>query len=180
MIVAWREPRGGIYKKSRTKIVCDTQHEPTEMNLFLKQIPDGAKALEIGMGRGGFHLELLKKFHHVTSVEIDTRQAYVFYHGLTNKTRSTIVVGDSNDRDVIAEVSYYGPFNFLFIDGDHECQSVLNDWGIYSPMVRIGGIVAFHDTNAPHWLPGPRQAIGMITKNWNHLGNVWGYSWYTL
>jgi predicted O-methyltransferase YrrM len=38
------------------------------------------------------------------------------------------------------------PFiDFLFIDGDHSYNGVKLDWIDYSPFVRKGGIVAFHD-----------------------------------
>jgi len=33
----------------------------------------------------------------------------------------------------------------LFIDGDHHYDYVKSDWKMYSPLVRKGGIVAFHD-----------------------------------
>jgi predicted O-methyltransferase YrrM len=35
--------------------------------------------------------------------------------------------------------------DFLFIDGDHRYESVKRDFALYSPMVRPGGLIAFHD-----------------------------------
>lgn len=35
--------------------------------------------------------------------------------------------------------------DFLFIDGDHSYQGVKMDYDMYSPLVRSGGIIAFHD-----------------------------------
>lgn len=35
--------------------------------------------------------------------------------------------------------------DFLFIDGDHTYHGVKTDFEMYSPMVRKGGVVAFHD-----------------------------------
>jgi predicted O-methyltransferase YrrM len=35
--------------------------------------------------------------------------------------------------------------DFLFIDGDHTYEGVKRDWEMYSPLVRRGGLVAFHD-----------------------------------
>jgi predicted O-methyltransferase YrrM len=37
--------------------------------------------------------------------------------------------------------------DFLFIDGDHSVEAVRNDWADYSPMVRRGGVIAFHDVD---------------------------------
>jgi predicted O-methyltransferase YrrM len=35
--------------------------------------------------------------------------------------------------------------DFLFIDGDHTYEGVKKDYEMYSPLVRKGGIIAFHD-----------------------------------
>jgi len=35
--------------------------------------------------------------------------------------------------------------DFLFVDGDHRYESVRRDFDLYEPMVRPGGMVAFHD-----------------------------------
>lgn len=39
----------------------------------------------------------------------------------------------------------YGEFDFLFIDGDHSLKGVTQDFEMYSPLVRKGGIIALHD-----------------------------------
>ena len=38
--------------------------------------------------------------------------------------------------------------DFLFIDGDHTEEAVRSDYAMYAPLVRKGGIIAFHDINA--------------------------------
>lgn len=35
--------------------------------------------------------------------------------------------------------------DFLFIDGDHRYEAIKSDFNMYSPLVRRGGVVAFHD-----------------------------------
>jgi len=35
--------------------------------------------------------------------------------------------------------------DFLFIDGDHSYQGVKQDYEMYSPLVKKGGLIAFHD-----------------------------------
>lgn len=37
------------------------------------------------------------------------------------------------------------PLDFLFIDGDHSYEGVKTDFEQYAPLVRKGGIIAFHD-----------------------------------
>ena len=40
-------------------------------------------------------------------------------------------------------------FDFIFIDGDHTYEGVKKDFEMYSPLIRDGGIIAFHDI-VPH------------------------------
>jgi cephalosporin hydroxylase len=59
---------------------------------------------------------------------------------------------DSHDAATVEHVrSLFGgePVDFLFIDGDHSYDGVRQDFEMYSPLVRAGGLVAFHDTSAP-------------------------------
>jgi cephalosporin hydroxylase len=35
--------------------------------------------------------------------------------------------------------------DFLFIDGDHRYEAIKSDYEMYSPLVRSGGIIGFHD-----------------------------------
>ena len=41
------------------------------------------------------------------------------------------------------------PLDFLLIDGDHSAEGVRQDFSMYAPLVRPGGLVAFHDIT-PH------------------------------
>jgi predicted O-methyltransferase YrrM len=38
-----------------------------------------------------------------------------------------------------------GPIDVLFIDGDHSVEGCLRDYEMYSPLVKPGGMIAFHD-----------------------------------
>jgi cephalosporin hydroxylase len=42
------------------------------------------------------------------------------------------------------------PVDFLFIDGDHSYDGVKRDFELWSPLVRPGGIIAFHDMKPDH------------------------------
>ena len=43
------------------------------------------------------------------------------------------------------QILYGEQLDFLFIDADHTYAGVQRDFQMYSPLVRSGGIVAFHD-----------------------------------
>ncbi len=51
--------------------------------------------------------------------------------------------------------------DFLFIDGDHEYEGVKQDFAMYSPLVRPGGLIAVHDVVAPD-APG-------VVRFWDEL-----------
>lgn len=43
------------------------------------------------------------------------------------------------------------PIDLLFIDGDHTYKGVRQDFEMYSPLVRPGGLIAFHDIINRQW-----------------------------
>ncbi len=54
--------------------------------------------------------------------------------------------------------------DFLFIDGDHSYEGVALDFEMYGPLVRSGGLVAFHDI-----VPGLPQHVGGVPEFWRSL-----------
>ncbi len=53
------------------------------------------------------------------------------------------------------------PLDFLFIDGDHHYEGVAADFASYAPLVRPGGLIAFHDIVQEHAASG-----GAATGAW--------------
>lgn len=61
-----------------------------------------------------------------------------------------LMPADSHDPATRARVESLldgRPLDFLFIDGDHSREGVWADFELYAPLVRPGGIVAFHDVS---------------------------------
>lgn len=54
--------------------------------------------------------------------------------------------------------------DFLFIDGDHSYEGVKLDFEMYSPLVRKGGLIAFHDI-----APNPEVSEYGVAKYWQEL-----------
>ena len=58
------------------------------------------------------------------------------------------------------------PIDYLLIDGDHRTRWALVDYHFWCPMVRPGGMIAFHDYNAKkdvgNWV---RRAIDIILED---------------
>jgi cephalosporin hydroxylase len=63
--------------------------------------------------------------------------------------RLDLVRDDSHDpavRRQIVEILGGRAIDFLFIDGDHSYEGVRQDFETFAPLVRPGGLIAFHDT----------------------------------
>jgi cephalosporin hydroxylase len=61
---------------------------------------------------------------------------------------STVVLGNSHETKTFLAVEKCldgRPIDCLFIDGDHSYVGVRQDYRMYSPLVRRGGVIAFHD-----------------------------------
>jgi predicted O-methyltransferase YrrM len=59
-----------------------------------------------------------------------------------------LIRGNSQIQETVELTRSYlkgNPADFLFIDADHTAKGVRTDYGLYSPLVRPGGIIAFHD-----------------------------------
>lgn len=52
-----------------------------------------------------------------------------------------------------AVIQIDGPFDFVFIDGDHSLEGIRRDWGDWSDRVEPDGIIALHDTRVPEHDP---------------------------
>jgi hypothetical protein len=58
------------------------------------------------------------------------------------------------------------PIDVLFIDGDHTYEGVKDDWDNFSPFIKPGGVVYFHDCDATS--PGVVQLFEEIGKGWKN------------
>ncbi len=54
--------------------------------------------------------------------------------------------------------------DFLFIDGDHTYSGVKQDFDMYRPLVKKGGVVAFHDI-----VDGFEEYVGGVPRFWREL-----------
>jgi predicted O-methyltransferase YrrM len=89
-----------------------------------------------------------------------------------DKQRIWLVRGNSHDVNVFHRVRRIlgtRQVDFLFVDGDHTYGGVKRDHEMYSPLVRKGGVVAFHDI-----VPYPLDSGCEVSKFWNELKNTQG------
>jgi predicted O-methyltransferase YrrM len=121
------------------------------------------KVLEVGSAAGGSFLAwcaVAVSQAVLVSVDIaqheENQELMRSYAGPRQTTY--FIRGDSHDPETARLVREYDTgFDFLFIDADHSEASVRADWADYSPFVRPGGLVGFHDIS-----------------DGGHIGHLWG------
>lgn len=172
---------------------CDTQgnmiypEEITSCNRyhllenFLK-VRDNAKAiLEIGIGRNGDN-----SFVHILTQNKKRDTSYI---GIDLEDRSFLRNSENNVHTIQNNSSYYEEninifkmilktdavkFDFIFIDGWHSINQVLQDWE-YTNLLADGGIVGFHDVSCH---PGPKEFINALDNTkWEIIENCCPKDW---
>jgi predicted O-methyltransferase YrrM len=59
----------------------------------------------------------------------------------------------------------------VFIDGNHSCEAVTTDIELWSPKIKPGGILAFHDM----WYPGATGVTEAISSWWLSVSQEWKF-----
>lgn len=77
-----------------------------------------------------------------------------------------VIRGDSHDPVSLeaAREALGGPADLLHIDGDHTYSGVKADFEMYAPLVREGGLVAFHDV-----VRHPRETGCEVDRLWREV-----------
>jgi predicted O-methyltransferase YrrM len=91
----------------------------------------------------------------------------VYYSFISNRQRLHVVHGDSHratTKSKIVRKLGDAMLDFLFIDGDHSYEGVKLDFEMYSPLVRPGGVIAFHDIVAH-----PLEAQCHVKEFWDEV-----------
>jgi predicted O-methyltransferase YrrM len=57
-----------------------------------------------------------------------------------------------------------GPVDLLFIDGDHSYEGCREDWEVWHPQIRPGGMIAFHDARGPRGSAGPTRVVSELFR----------------
>jgi len=148
----------------------------------LLRIVDGIKPkviLEIGTANGG----TLFLFSHIapedaTMISVDLPggrfgggyskwRDFLYKSFALPSQKLRLLRMDSHERRALEQVKGIlggRKLDFLFIDGDHTYKGVKRDFEMYSPLVREGGMIAFHDI-----VPGPAENVGGVPQFWKEI-----------
>jgi len=89
------------------------------------------------------------------------------------KQRIHLIRADSHDPktlEIVKKILGDSKLDFLFIDGDHTYEGVKRDFEMYSPLVRKGGIIAFHDI-----VEHPPETGCEVSRFWNEIKHSYTY-----
>lgn len=135
--------------------------------------------VEIGTCRGGtFYLLCKASDSYASILTIDIKMPWWrkrLVRSFVRPCQTPIIVrGDSHQQSTINTVkdSLQNKIDLLFIDGDHSYNGVRKDFTDYSPLVRKGGWIAFHDiipANLTEDGIRRRGWTGGVPKYWNEL-----------
>jgi predicted O-methyltransferase YrrM len=152
---------------------------PSELHRFAEIVASicPKRVLEIGTFQGGTLCMLARlSAMRATIISIDlpggkfgggqSSVRSLLYHTFGKLFQSMhLIRGDSHSEEVAARVKHITEsLDVLFIDGDHSYEGVKRDFLFYSPLVRPGGIVAFHDI-AEH----RKETGGDVPQFWNEV-----------
>jgi predicted O-methyltransferase YrrM len=129
--------------------------------------------LEIGTGAGGTLFMLAwASAPDARILSLDLRihpkaRRRLYRSFATQPQHLTAIEADSHRDATRAQVERFfdgRALDLLFIDGAHDYDSVRRDFELYAPLVRDGGIVAFHDI-----VDGPPEAVGGVPQLWREV-----------
>ena len=157
---------------------CQVRSELTALGEILAaRAPE--RALEIGTSRGGTLLFLCRLASpQATIISVDLpggkfgggygrTRAWLYKRFARRTQRLQLLQGDSHSRDMLGRVKSAlrgQELDYLFIDGDHTYEGVKQDFELYAPLVRKGGVITIHDI-AKH----PATTGCEVSRFWNQI-----------
>ncbi len=136
-------------------------------------------AMEIGTARGGtlfFLTRLATPDATIISVDLPAGRFGGGYSSARRRVYRRFSRGaqqlylfreDSHSPETLAHVKGVlagRALDYLFIDGDHRYEGVRQDFELYGPLVRKGGVIAFHDI-----VDGPHENVGGVPRFWKEV-----------
>ncbi|MBN2964459.1 class I SAM-dependent methyltransferase [Sulfurospirillum sp. T05] len=148
-----------------------TQEELDKLNILAGSLPSSSNIVEIGSYYGASSLAIAKgislkenailfcidTWKNTSMSESDKDIYEEFLVNIdTHKHLIRPIRGYShNVHNQIKHLAKSG-IDMLFIDGDHSYEGVKRDWDLYSPMLKSGSVVIFHDVG---WAEGVKKVI---------------------
>ena len=148
--------------------------KPVEFGRVLRYLGQHClrSVMEIGTRRGGSlyaFSQLAQSNAHIVSLDWHTPgtlQPDLLKQLVRPKQELTCIQGNSHEAAIKEKVKTVvrEPLDLLFIDGDHRYEGVRDDFVSFSPLVKPGGIVLFHDI-----VENPQHPEYGVERLWREL-----------
>jgi predicted O-methyltransferase YrrM len=147
----------------------------SEITAFVSLVSDEEprRVLEIGTWKGGtLYLLAWASGPGARLLSLDVRRLGLLHRLLirriTAKGREvTLMRANSHAQETREQVAAFFDdvaLDLLFIDGDHSYEGVRQDYELFSPLVRPGGLIAFHDI-----VDGEAGSVGGVPRFWREV-----------
>jgi FkbM family methyltransferase len=152
---------------------------PSELHRFANIVATlrPKKVMEIGTFKGGTLCVLCRLSSptaDIISVDLpggkfgggyNAMRSFLFRSFCKLSQTMHLIRGDSHANETLTRVkSIIQSLDILFIDGDHTYEGVKRDFFAYSPLVRTGGVVAFHDI-----VEHPKDSGCEVSRFWKEI-----------
>jgi predicted O-methyltransferase YrrM len=129
--------------------------------------------VEIGTAQGGTYwawCRVAASTAHLVSIDLpgnDEWDARVRSYPRPTQNQ-TVIRADSHDPRTIRSLDgLRASVDLLFIDGDHSYDGVRADFENYAPLVRPGGLIAFHDVESTY------HPASQVDRLWTQLRDLY-------
>lgn len=139
---------GGVISESEYyQYASNTGH--TYYHLLMKLIryysPKAVLELGTSIGRSALHMMVeLPNDSKLVTVDIGSFLR-IDLLSFVDDRRLKIIFGDDLADDVVTNIVGYGPFDFMYIDSEHNYDQAINEWNVYSQHLVDGAIVVVDD-----------------------------------
>lgn len=130
------------------------------------------KALQLGMGLSACSHAVWRLLADTVTIDIQTCCAY---------GAEEYPILDTHTQQALTFATANGPYDILFIDAGHNYTDVEMDHRDYAPLVRKGGIVAFHDAVHRPQYDADHHVWRYLLDHHpviNRIGHEVGIAWY--
>jgi predicted O-methyltransferase YrrM len=158
-----------------------TMHAPEEAALLAELASGQRTVVEIGVYEGSSALVLCRALgpdadlHLIDPFVDESGWALPAGWGATASATRRVVARAAHasgprvhwhvDRSQDVGRQWSGTVDVVFVDGDHSPEGAREDWDVWHPHVRPGGVVAFHDAREPGL--GPTQVVDELFRGSN-------------
>jgi hypothetical protein len=131
------------------------------------------KVLEFGVYRGASLLLWREAFPNAQIFGVDKNTA-VWQKLCADAERINISVGRQEDKEFMAEVADFGPFDMIVDDGSHYPEVQLSTFEQFWPTVSAGGIYVIEDLHGNYWDRRAKKGPLMVNGLQERLADLEG------